>query len=299
MSSVTPESGILLLDKPVGLSSNAALGRARHALKIRKAGHAGTLDPLASGLLVLCFGEATKVAGYLLDGDKAYLAEVCLGVTTATDDAEGEVLQRRPVPDWDEHHIEQALAAFRGPIDQVPPMYSALKQGGERLYRMARRGEHVERPARAVTIHELKLLDRDGAHLRLQVLCSKGTYIRSLARDLGEALGCGAHLSALRRVRSAPYDVADALDLESLLALDRERARDLLQPPDQALSHLPEIHLPDEMADRLRMGQRLSGLSTSVSGLVRVYGRETFLGLCDADGDGGLRARRLMSTAGK
>lgn len=292
------ESGILLLDKPVGLSSNAALGRAKRVLGIRKAGHTGTLDPLASGLLVLCFGEATKVAGFLLDSDKAYLAEVRLGATTETDDAEGDLLEQRPLPDLDEARIEQALLAFRGPIEQVPPMYSALKQGGERLYRLARRGQSVERPPRAVSIHELELLGWSADRLRLRVHCSKGTYIRSLARDLGESLGCGAHLSALRRVRSAPFDLADAVALEQLSDMDCEQARGLLKPADQALVHLAAVRLPEETAARLLLGQRLSGLEERDQGLVRVYGPEGFLGIGEADGRGGLKPRRLISTAG-
>lgn len=291
------ESGILLLDKPMGLSSNSALGVAKRVLGIRKAGHAGTLDPMASGLLVLCFGEATKVAGFLLDSDKAYLAEVRLGAVTDTDDAEGEIIQRRSVPDLDETGIERALAPLRGPIQQVPPMYSALKQGGERLYSKARRGESVERPARSVTIHELELLGWDGERLRLGVHCSKGTYVRSLARDLGEALGCGAHLSALRRIRSAPFEVADAVDLDQLREMDREQARALLKPADQALIALPELRLDEAYSARLLTGQRLAGMDQRASGLVRVYGPQGFIGVGEADGHGGLKARRLISTA--
>ncbi len=290
------DSGILLLDKPVGLSSNAALAVAKRVLGIRKAGHTGTLDPMASGLLALCFGEATKVAGFLLDSDKAYLAEVSLGVVTDTDDAQGEIIQRRRVPDLNESQIERMLAPLRGPILQIPPMYSALKQGGERLYRKARRGESVDRPARAVTLHELALLSWDGERLRLGVHCSKGTYVRALARDLGEALGCGAHLSALRRIRSAPFDVADAVDLDALRAMDRDQARALLKPADQALSGLPAVHLDASCASRLLSGQRLSGLDAAASGLVRLYGPQGFIGVGESDGQGGFKARRLIST---
>lgn len=292
------ESGILLLDKPVGLSSNAALGQAKRVLGIRKAGHTGTLDPMASGLLVLCFGEATKVAGFLLDSDKAYLAEVRLGAVTDTDDAEGEVIRQLPVPDLDENDIEQALAPLRGPSQQIPPMYSALKQGGERLYSKARRGESVERPARSITIHELQLLSWDGERLRLGVHCSKGTYVRSLARDLGEALGCGAHLSALRRIRSAPFEIADAVDLDELRDMERNQARALLKPADQALVDLPAVRLDEASAARLLTGQRLAGLNEQVCGLVRVYGPQGFIGVAESDGQGGLKARRLVSTAG-
>ena len=295
---MSTKSGILLLDKPSGLSSNAALGQAKRVLGIRKAGHAGTLDPMASGLLVLCFGEATKVAGYLLDSDKAYLAEVQLGVRTDSDDAEGEVVEQQPVPDLTEAQLEQALDRFRGPIQQIPPMYSALKQGGERLYRKARRGEIVDRPARAVTIHELALLGWDGERLRLGVHCSKGTYIRSLARDLGELLGCGAHLSGLRRTRSAPFDIQDAVDLDELTRLDREQARKRLNPADQALIHLPALSLTEEQVTRLKMGQRLTDVIETPDGLLRVYGPKDFVGIGEGNGRGGLKPKRLMRTDG-
>lgn len=291
------DSGILLLDKPLGLSSNAALGVAKRILGIRKAGHTGTLDPMASGLLALCFGEATKVAGFLLDSDKAYLAEVRLGIVTDSDDAEGQIVEQRPVPALNERDIERALVPLRGPIQQVPPMYSALKQGGERLYSKARRGETVERPARSVTIHELELLSFDGERLRLGVHCSKGTYVRSLARDLGEALSCGAHLSALRRIRSAPFDIADAVDLDALRDMDRNQARALLKPADEALVSLPAVQLDSTSASRLLTGQRLSDLKPGPSGLVRVYGPQGFIGVGEADGRGGLKARRMISTA--
>nr|WP_203594750.1 tRNA pseudouridine(55) synthase TruB [Wenzhouxiangella limi] len=290
-------SGILLLDKPVGLSSNAALGRAKHALGMRKAGHTGTLDPLASGLLVLCFGEATKVAGYLLDGDKTYRAEVRLGVTTETDDAEGAVVESRPVPVLDEEAVERALAGFRGAIEQVPPMYSALKRDGERLYQLARRGETVERPARAVTVHDLVLLSRKDDRIELRVRCSKGTYIRSLARDLGEQLGCGAHLSALRRTHSEPFDIADAVDLEALLAMDSADARARLKPPDQALLQLPAIELDPDQAARVLNGQRLAGLATAAEGLVRLYAPQGFIGIGQSDGRGALQPKRLFRVA--
>jgi tRNA pseudouridine55 synthase len=293
-----PPSGILLLDKPVGLSSNAALGRAKRLLGIRKAGHTGTLDPLASGLLVLCFGEATKVAGFLLDGDKTYLAEVRLGISTETDDAEGEMVERRPVPDLLDDELERVLAGFRGAIEQIPPMYSALKRDGRRLYQLARQGEVVDRPPRAVMIHELILLSRDGDRLALRVRCSKGTYIRSLARDIGDRLGCGGHLSALRRTRSDPFALVDALDLAALEALAPEEARARLQPADTALTHLPAVSLEAEETQRLLMGQRLSSVpDATVDGLVRIYGLQGFIGIGQADGHGGLKPKRLFQLA--
>lgn len=292
-----PESsGILLIDKPKGLTSNAALGRAKRVLGIKKAGHTGTLDPMATGLLALCFNEATKVSGFLLDADKAYIAEATLGVTTDSEDAEGEVIERHPVPTLEEADIEQVLARFRGSIEQVPPMYSALKHKGERLYDMARRGETIERPARAITIHELTLLGYESPKLHLAVQCSKGSYIRSLVRDIGQALGCGAHLSALRRTYSAPFRLADAVSLDTLDGLDPEQARALLQPADTALAHLPEIRLEPQQAVRLCQGQKLAGLAEVETGLVRVYADSEFLGIGETDGCGRLKAKRLLAT---
>jgi tRNA pseudouridine55 synthase len=290
-----PGSGILLLDKPVGLTSNAALGRAKRVLGIRKAGHAGTLDPMASGLLVLCFGEATKVSGFLLDAAKAYSAEATLGIVTDSEDAEGQVIAEHPVPELDRDRIGQVLKRFRGDIEQIPPMYSALKQGGKRLYTLARKGETVERPPRPVTIHRLELTGLDLPRLTLEVDCSKGTYIRSLVRDIGAALGCGAHLSALRRTLSAPFKLTDAIALGDLESLNPQEARTLLLPPDQALTHLPEIHLDPIQSTRIRHGQRLAGLDSSASGLVRVYDNQTFIGIGESDGQGHLKPRRLMA----
>ncbi len=292
----TPGSGILLLDKPVGVTSNAALGRAKRILGIRKAGHTGTLDPMASGLLALCFGEATKVAGFLLDADKTYLAEATLGVVTDSEDAEGEVIERHPVPDLELNYIEKVLDRFRGPIEQVPPMHSALKHKGQRLYELARRGEQVERPPRPVTIHELTLTNFESPQLCLAVRCSKGTYIRSLVRDIGQALGCGAHLSALRRTYSAPFQLVDATTLDALNTLDQTAARRLLRPADSALTHLPVIELDATQASRLRQGQRLSGLETLPAGLVRAYHQHTFLGITETDGEGRLSPKRLFAT---
>lgn len=289
-------SGILLLDKPVGLSSNAALGRAKRALGIRKAGHTGTLDPLASGLLALCFGEATKVAGFLLDSNKAYLAEATLGVVTDSEDAEGEVLKRKPVPEFSRVEIEAALACFRGPIEQVPPMHSALKHQGQRLYELARRGETVDRPPRPVTIHALDLVELALPRLSLHIACSKGTYVRSLIRDLGRHLGCGAHMSALRRTESQPFCLEQAVSLAQLEQLDRESARALLLPPDQALQHLPAMHLAAELAGRLMQGQRLAGLAILPPGLVRIYAETVFLGIGETDGEGRLRPKRLFAS---
>ena len=207
--------GVLLLDKPRGLGSNAALQAAKRLYGAQKAGHAGTLDPLASGLLPVLFGEATKVSQLALDADTEYLASAHLGITTTTADAEGEVLERRPVT-IARDAIEPALALLRGPIDQVPPLYSALKHAGQPLYAIARQGRSVERPARRVQIHELELLRFEGDRLDLRVRCSKGTYVRTLVEDLGRALGCGAHLAALRRTAAGAFRIANAVTLERL-----------------------------------------------------------------------------------
>lgn len=290
----SPVDGILLIDKPVGPSSNAALGQAKRLLGLRKAGHAGTLDPMASGLLVLCFGQATKVASWLLEADKTYEADVKLGQTTTTDDAEGELLEARPVPELSAAALEQALAAFRGPIAQVPPMHSALKHEGQRLYELARRGQSVERPARQVHIHELILLEQTRDQLRLQVHCSKGTYIRALARDLGEQLGCGAHLAGLRRSFSAPFSVQQAHSLDALAALDEQAARARLLPAEQALADWPEVRLDEAQEARIRLGQRLAGLELLHEGLVRMQGVAHFIGVGRMDGTGRLQPVRVF-----
>ncbi len=291
-----PESGgIMLVDKPKGISSNAALSRAKRVVGIRKAGHAGTLDPMASGLLVLCFGQATKVAGFLLEADKRYLAHVQLGVSTDSEDAEGQVIDRRPVPDLDDEAVEAVLERFRGPIQQVPPMYSALKHQGRRLYELARKGEQVERPPRSVVIHQLSLIERRTERLCLDVHCSKGSYIRSLARDIGAAIGCGAHLNGLRRTASSPFDIEDAVELEAFESLTPEQARALLMPADHALKHLPAVELDEHLARRILHGQRLTALGPAHTGQVRIYGPNDFLGVGEMDGQGHLRPVRLFS----
>lgn len=226
--------GVLLLDKPIGASSNAALQRTKWLFNAAKAGHTGTLDPQATGLLLLCFGKATKFASALLDADKVYRATVRLGVTTETADAEGAVLETRSV-EVSQAQVQQALLQFTGEIEQVPPMYSALKRDGKPLYEYARQGIELERPPRRVAIHELRLLSFGGDQFEIEVACSKGTYIRTLAADIGEALGCGAHLSALRRTRIGDFDVSDACSLDQLAQMD-ESARDGCLLPVGALA---------------------------------------------------------------
>src|SRR5688572_24896079 len=274
--------GALLLDKPLGLSSNAALQRAKKACGAAKAGHAGTLDPLASGLLLVLFGEATKFAGPLLDADKEYLATLKLGERTSTGDAEGEVLEKRPVQ---LASLAAVLQHFKGEIEQVPPMHSALKHKGTPLYRLARRGEEVERAPRRVRIAELELLKQDAERLEIRVVCSKGTYIRVLAEDIGEALGCGAHLAALRRTASGGFRI------ENAVALEQADRRHLL-PLEALLDGLPRAELGPAEELRLRQGQalRISGLAAGLCAVVRPDG--AVIGLGNADGEGGLRPDR-------
>lgn len=252
-----PVNGVLLLDKPVGLSSNTALMQAKRLFNAKKAGHTGTLDPFASGLLPLCFGEATKFAHDLLDADKSYETVVHLGVTTETGDTEGAVLETLPV-DITLDQINIALAQFKGEITQVPPMYSALKRDGKPLYEYARAGITLEREARNVVIHELTFLDYEAPLLRLFVKCSKGTYIRVLGEDIGRLLGCGAHLSALRRTAVGRFHLADAVELDDIPKLIPEHRVNLLKPVDTLLSAFEAIHLTDELAARFLQGQRLS-----------------------------------------
>ena len=252
-----PVHGVLLLDKPAGMSSTQALAKVKWLLNAEKAGHTGTLDPFATGLLPLCFGEATKFAQDLLEADKTYEATVHLGVTTTTGDNEGEVLDTRPV-EVNEAQIGAVLAQFRGPIKQVPPMYSALKRDGKPLYEYARAGVTLEREARDVVIHDLDLLVCVPPELRIRVRCSKGTYIRVLGEDIGKALGCGAHLQSLRRTAVGSLSLEDAVTLEALTAADEELRARTLSPVDALLSTFPVVELNDELAQRFLNGQRLS-----------------------------------------
>lgn len=288
--------GVLLLDKPVGLSSNAALQDVKRLYGAAKAGHAGTLDPLASGLLPVLFGEATKFSQFALDADKEYLARARLGVTTATGDAEGEVIERREVR-VSEESLEEVLARFRGEIEQVPPMYSALKHEGRPLYELARQGREVPRRARAVCVEALELLALEGESLELRVRCSKGTYVRTLVEDIGRALGCGAHLSALRRTASGRFDVADAVGLEQL-RVEAHAARDRrLLPLESLLDGLPRVDLPEALAARFARGQALM-LDAAPGGRCRVYDAQgRLLGLGEGQRGGELRPRRLLSNA--
>jgi tRNA pseudouridine55 synthase len=270
-----PIHGVLLLDKHAGDSSHDVLIKAKRLLNAQKAGHTGTLDPFATGLLPLCFGEATKFAQDLLNADKAYETVVHLGVTTITGDTEGDVLETCDV-NVTREQIEQVLTRFRGVIDQVPPMYSALKRDGKPLYEYARAGVTLEREARQVTIHALEALDYRAPYLTLRVTCSKGTYIRVLGQDIGAALGCGAHLQALRRTQVGALTLDHAVTLDRLTETPQSERAASLAPIDALLSSFPPILLPDEMAKRFLHGQRLAlgkeGLAYSpAKGRVRVY----------------------------
>jgi tRNA pseudouridine55 synthase len=247
--------GVLLLDKPVGFSSNDALIKAKRVLNAKKAGHTGTLDPFATGLLPLCFGEATKFSQDLLEADKTYDTTVHLGQTTDTGDTEGEVVETREV-DVTLEQIHAVLAQFRGPIAQVPPMYSALKRDGKPLYEYARAGITLEREARNVIIHKLELISYEAPFLKLSVTCSKGTYIRVLGQDIGEALGCGAHLNALRRTQVGPLTMENMITLEALTA--HAAPLSLLAPVDALLASFPAVQLTAELAKRFLNGQRLA-----------------------------------------
>lgn len=270
--------GVLLLDKPGGMTSNAALQKARSLLNAAKAGHTGTLDPMATGLLPLCFGEATKFAGTLLAAGKRYEAVIRLGARTDTGDAEGQVLERRPVA-VTRDQVDDVLARFVGDIMQIPPMHSALKRDGRPLYEYARKGIEVERQPRPVTIYSLDLLSFSGAALKVAVDCSKGTYIRTLAQDIGEALGCGGHLEALRRTRIGPLSLESAVTLEALEVLAPGARDALLQPPDALLDGLPRADLDAMAAERFGHGQPVADASGQGEGLVRVYAGGRFLGL--------------------
>ncbi|MEX3957658.1 tRNA pseudouridine(55) synthase TruB [Trinickia sp. EG282A] len=255
--------GVLLLDKPVGLSSNDALMAAKRIFLAQKAGHTGTLDPLASGLLPLCFGEATKFSQDLLDADKTYEATMRLGIRTSTGDAEGEVLETRAVVDVDDASLAAAFARFRGEIVQVPPMHSALKRDGKPLYAYARAGQVVEREGRTVTIRSLEALGCALPDITFRVTCSKGTYVRTLAEDIGEALGCGAHLVALRRTGVGALTLEHAVTLDALSMMEASARDSVLRPVDALLSTFVAVRLGEEEARRFQHGQRLRLAETS------------------------------------
>lgn len=297
-----PVHGVLLLDKPVGWSSNDALIKAKRLLNAMKAGHTGTLDPFATGLLPLCFGEATKFSQDLLEADKTYQTVVHLGITTNTGDTEGEVIATLPVT-VNEEQIRAVLRKFTGDILQVPPMYSALKRDGKPLYEYARAGITLEREARPVTIHVLEFVSYAAPFLTLNVRCSKGTYIRVLGEDIGAALGCGAHLNALRRTHVGHLILENTVTLDALMAMNEQERSTLLAPVDALLTSFPPVLLTDELAKRFLQGQRLALAKEAVKlpetlGRVRVYreSNQQLLGSAQLQEYGILAPERLIST---
>jgi tRNA pseudouridine55 synthase len=294
--------GILLLDKPQAMTSNEALQRVKRLYKAAKAGHTGSLDPLATGLLPVCLGGATKFSTYLLDADKRYRVRVRLGITTSTADAEGDVLETAPVEGVNEAALRTVLGRFVGPIEQLPPMYSAVKHQGERLYKLARRGIEVERQPRTVTIHALELRALSLPELELDVHCSKGTYVRTLAEDIGAALGCGGHVIGLRRTAVGPYTEPEsrfvtmgeletmAMEENGLAAMD-----DLLLPLESALAHWPSVRLSEDAAFYLRQGQAVLVPRAPTEGLVRLYDPSgKFVGVGAILDDGKVQPKRLL-----
>lgn len=281
--------GILLLNKPIDMSSNFVLQKVRHLFRAKKAGHTGALDPIATGMLPICFGEATKFSQFLLDADKAYRVTAMLGSKTTTSDRVGDVLVTAEVPDYTLDEIESALSQFRGSILQTPSMYSALKHQGQPLYRLARQGKSVERPARPVTISQLTLLSRTETTLELEVHCSKGTYIRNLVEDLGEVLGCHAHVHTLHRLFVSPFQS------EVMHTFDSLSDQTTILPLDFALPHLPAITLTQEAATKLIQGQSVSVPMPQTLGLTRVYDPEQqFLGTAELQDSGILSPKRLI-----
>ncbi|HEX20347.1 MAG TPA: tRNA pseudouridine(55) synthase TruB [Acidiferrobacteraceae bacterium] len=291
--------GILPLDKPVGMSSNQALQRAKRILRACKAGHTGSLDPIATGLVLLCFGEATKISQFLLEADKRYWVDIKLGQTTDSYDSEGQILETRPV-ETGRRRIEKALRQFQGRISQTPPMFSAIKQNGQPLYKLARQGIEVERKPREVEIYEISIEDFSEDRLRLEIHCSKGTYIRSLAHDLGQILGCGAHVVGLRRLQAGSFTIDQAVTMETLQETPAEEHAGLLLPADQALLDLPEVSLTSLATHYLLQGQPVSVRHSHPPGWVRLYAEGAqFLGMGQVLDDGRVAPKRLMQTPQK
>jgi tRNA pseudouridine55 synthase len=295
-----PVDGLLLLNKPPGMSSNRALQVVRRLINARKAGHTGSLDPAATGMLPLCFGEATKVCGYVLDADKTYRVTAKLGAATDTGDADGEQIWAAEVPPLDENAWNDILQSFCGDTTQIPPMYSALKHNGKRLYELARKGETVDRPPRAIRIDDIEMLEFAGTRLVFRVACSKGTYIRVLVEDIARQAGTVAHTVRLHRETVGDFDGANMLDMstiEALAELGLEPLRSKLLPADAALNRLPEVLVSDEDATRFCGGQVVKALNEGPQGLARVYATESrFLGVGELANDGQVAPRRVFQT---
>jgi tRNA pseudouridine55 synthase len=290
--------GIVVLNKATGLSSNAALQQVKRLFEARKAGHTGSLDPLATGVLPLCLGEATKVSQFLLDSDKGYRTRIRLGVRTSSGDSEGEVIAERDSIGISREQIEEALDSFRGDIEQLPPMYSALKKDGVPLYKLARQGKTVEREPRPVTIYSIELCAYIDNELELAIDCSKGTYIRTIADDLGEILGCGAHVVALHRTRAGAFTEQDSIKIDALENVKEEEGLAgidaYLIPMDKAVAELPEVRLPEVTASYVLNGQAVMVQHLPSDGLVRLYQDEQFIGIGCIDDDGKVAPKRLV-----
>ena len=295
-------NGIVLLNKPLGLSSNQALQRVRRLYRAEKAGHTGALDPLATGMLPLCFGEATKFSQFLLDANKRYVTRICLGVRTTTGDREGDILSNLPVPTIDDVELEALLDRFRGDIEQIPPMYSALKHEGKPLYEYARQGIVIERKRRQVHISHLNIIERSENYLTLDIACSKGTYIRTIGEDIGEDLGCGAHLDALHRVSAAGYQPEDMLTLEEfegILEAGEDALDRYLMPMDSAVAYLDKVELSASDTTEMLFGRPVANATSLVTdSLVRMFSQTNgqFLGLGVVQ-DERIKAHRLINTS--
>jgi tRNA pseudouridine55 synthase len=292
------KTGILLLDKPVGLSSNAALQKTRRMLRADKAGHVGSLDPLATGMLPICLGEATKIAGDILSGRKLYRFAVALGSRTATGDTEGAVVETATVPELDGPRLSHVLSQFHGPQTQVPPMYSALKRDGQPLYKLARAGIEVERAPRDIEIFSLALLTSSSSRLELEVLCSKGTYVRTLAEDIAKALGTCGHVQSLRRVYVEPFGDAPMETLESIARALEAGTMPAILPADAPLQHMAAVSLDSRATEMIRHGQAITAGDCGTAGRVRLYDAAgAFIGIGESDGTGNVRPKRLFNDA--
>jgi tRNA pseudouridine55 synthase len=294
-------NGILLLDKAIGITSNTALQQVKRLYQAKKAGHTGSLDPLASGLLPLCLGEATKLSSFLLDSDKEYEGTCQFGSKTTTGDAEGEVISTRPVPALSQELLQAQCAAFTGEIAQIPPMHSAIKKNGQPLYKLAHQGIEIEREPREVTIHELTILDIQETTFRFHLRCSKGTYVRTLVEDIGERLGCGAHLSSLRRTAVGPFRLEDAVTEQDLLAIAADGGMSaldaLLIPMDQALEKWPAVRLTENSTYYVQQGQPVQVAKAPSTGWVRLFAsNDRFLGVGQILDDGRVAPKRLINT---
>ena len=291
-------SGIVVLDKANGLSSNAALQEVKRLYEANKAGHAGSLDPLATGVLPVCLGEATKVSQFLLDSDKRYRTRIKLGIRTDTGDSEGSIIERNEGISVSRKAIERALTKFKGEVEQVPPMHSAIKMNGVPLYKLARKGITVEREPRLVTLYQICLVGFVNSELELEISCSKGTYIRTIADDLGQELGCGAHVIELRRTQAGVFTEKDSISAEELALEKENRGLDkidqFLIPMDRAIQDLPEVNLPSITASHVKNGQAVLVRHLPKNGLVRMYEDEQFIGIGSIDDDGKVAPKRLI-----